>query len=618
MLRTLRSGLRFSHRFVAGTHLADAVRATEQVNQWGASVSIDNLGENVTNTDEAKHSAELYHQMLDEISSRKLNANISLKLTHMGFDVDEDLAFRQVTELVAHAVQINSFVRVDMEGSPYTQRTLDFVRQLHRLPGHAGKVGTVIQTYLYRSEDDVKQLLSEGIRIRLCKGAYKESPEIAFPKKADVDANYVKLAKMLLKSGVYHGLATHDENIIEQMKQFAKAENIPTDRVRVPDAARRPPRPAAEAGPRRLRYARLHSVRNGVVSVLHAAAGRAPCERVLHRARTCSASEREAQAVLPASHTARRTAGGAAVARLPGARPLVLRAAAARGKLTTSHSISRRCRTWQPGKACPPLGLRLRSKCKSRSTSACSPGSCNFHASSPAPHTARRILEVATRRAAPAHPGSLAAQSRTREARTATEPILNYESQQPPLYYWLLGSPLRAMSSLSLLSRIYLVRLLGLLLASLAIPLAYWVARQVLPSEAQALGTTAIIVLLPELMINIARVSNESLALVCYTAMLVVAVAAVREPLKWRNWLLLGLSLGCGLLTKAYMLSAVPGVVCSRSGGSRSAPKCDQSAPDSPCLSGANGRDACSCPCHQRPVVSADSSHDWLLDWSRG
>ena len=220
-------GLRFSGRFVAGTQLADAVRVTEIVNRRGASVSIDNLGENVTNPDEAKQSAELYHQMLDEISSRKLNANISLKLTHMGLDVSEDLAFSLVTELVAHAVQINSFVRVDMEGSPYTQRTLDFVRQLHRQPGHAGKLGTVIQTYLYRSEDDVQQLLSEGIRIRLCKGAYKEPPEIAFPKKTDVDANYVKLAKVLLKSGIYHGLATHDENIIEQVKQFARAENIP-------------------------------------------------------------------------------------------------------------------------------------------------------------------------------------------------------------------------------------------------------------------------------------------------------------------------------------------------------------------------------------------------------
>jgi len=220
-------GLRFSSRFVAGMHLPDAVAVTERINKRGASVTIDNLGENVTNIDEAKHSAALYHQMLDEIAVRKLNANISLKLTHMGFDVDEDLAFRQVTDLVSHAVQIDSFVRVDMEGSAYTQRTLDFVRQLHRQPGHAGKVGTVIQSYLYRSEDDVKQLLAERIRIRLCKGAYKEPAEVAFPKKADVDANYLKLAQMLLKSGVYHGLATHDEKIIAQMKQFAGAENIP-------------------------------------------------------------------------------------------------------------------------------------------------------------------------------------------------------------------------------------------------------------------------------------------------------------------------------------------------------------------------------------------------------
>ena len=220
-------GLRFSSRFVAGTQVEDVLRATQTVNEWGASVSIDNLGENVTNADESRHSGELYNRLLDDISARKLNANVSLKLTHMGLDVSEELAFGLVTELVDHAVRINSFVRVDMEGSPYTQRTLDFVRQLHRLPGHAGKVGTVIQSYLYRSEQDVNELLSERIRIRLCKGAYKEPAEIAFPRKADVDANYVKLAKILLKSGVYHGLATHDEHIIAEMKQFARAENIP-------------------------------------------------------------------------------------------------------------------------------------------------------------------------------------------------------------------------------------------------------------------------------------------------------------------------------------------------------------------------------------------------------
>ena len=220
-------GLRFSQRFVAGTHLHDVIRATQVVNEWGAGVSIDNLGENVTNADESKHSAELYHRLLDEIHQRKLNANVSLKLTHMGFDVSEDLAFGLVTELVDHAVRINNFIRVDMEGSPYTQRTLEFVRGLHREPGHAGRVGTVIQSYLYRSEKDVDELLSERIRIRLCKGAYKEPPEIAFPKKADADAHYLKLARTLLKSGVFHGIATHDEKIIAEIKQFARAENIP-------------------------------------------------------------------------------------------------------------------------------------------------------------------------------------------------------------------------------------------------------------------------------------------------------------------------------------------------------------------------------------------------------
>jgi proline dehydrogenase len=121
------------------------------------------------------------------------------------------------------------FVRVDMEGSPYTQRTLDFVRELHSLPGNANSVGTVIQSYLKRSESDVEKLLREGIRIRLCKGAYKEPAAIAFAAKSDVDANYVKLMKTLMKSGIYHGLATHDEKIILQAQAFATRENIARD-----------------------------------------------------------------------------------------------------------------------------------------------------------------------------------------------------------------------------------------------------------------------------------------------------------------------------------------------------------------------------------------------------
>ena len=225
-------GQRVSSRFVAGTEIADAVRATQVINRAGMSVTIDNLGENVTNSDEARHSARLYHQILDAIVANRLNANISLKLTHMGLDVDEKLAREIVGGLVAKAASMNppGFVRVDMEGSPYTQRTLDFVDELHRVPGNENSVGTVIQSYLKRSESDVEKLLAEGIRIRLCKGAYKEPAEIAFAAKSEVDANYVKLMKVLMKSGIYHGLATHDENIIQQAEAFATREKISPDR----------------------------------------------------------------------------------------------------------------------------------------------------------------------------------------------------------------------------------------------------------------------------------------------------------------------------------------------------------------------------------------------------
>src|SRR5579862_3523568 len=173
-------GQKFSSRFVAGTQVEDALRATRAVNESGLSVSIDNLGENVTNVDEARASAVLYHQLLDDIAAQKLNANISLKLTHMGLDVDQKLAYDQVSALVAKAAGMNptNFVRVDMEGSPYTQRTLDFVHELHRRPGHQGCVGAVIQSYMRRSESDVAKLLLENIRIWLCKGAYKKPPDL--------------------------------------------------------------------------------------------------------------------------------------------------------------------------------------------------------------------------------------------------------------------------------------------------------------------------------------------------------------------------------------------------------------------------------------------------------
>ncbi len=220
-------GQRMSSRFVAGMTVEDCLRATKATNDEGMSVSVDNLGENVTNADEARQSEKLYQDMLDAIAARRLNANVSLKLTHMGLDVDEQLAFGITTGLVQKAAKIDNFVRVDMEGSPYTQRTLDLVHRLHREAGNAGHVGAVIQAYLKRSEADVEKLLADRIRIRLCKGAYKEPPEIAYQAKSEVDANYVKLMKILLKSGVYHGIATHDEKMITATKEFARRENVP-------------------------------------------------------------------------------------------------------------------------------------------------------------------------------------------------------------------------------------------------------------------------------------------------------------------------------------------------------------------------------------------------------
>jgi proline dehydrogenase len=224
-------GQRTSSRFVAGTQVEDALRVTQTLNTARLSVSIDNLGENVTTPEEAREAAGLYRQLLAEISVRGLNANVSVKLTHMGLDVDPELAYQNVRALVSQAasMQPRNFVRVDMEGSPYTDRTLALVHELHREPENCGCVGAVIQSYLRRSENDVEELLREGIRIRLCKGAYQEPAEIAFQAKSEVDANYIKLMKMLLKSGVYHGFATHDERLIREAQAFATREQIPRD-----------------------------------------------------------------------------------------------------------------------------------------------------------------------------------------------------------------------------------------------------------------------------------------------------------------------------------------------------------------------------------------------------
>ena len=225
-----RTGGKLSSRFVAGMTIEDALRVAKAVNDQGIHVTLDSLGESVTAPEEAHAAAEIYHRLLDAIAEQKLDANISVKLTQMGLSLDPKLAEDIAKNLTEHAKATNNFVRIDMEDSPLTQVTLDIVRRLNARPDLRGAIGVVIQSYLYRSQADVEQLIADGIRIRLCKGAYKEPPEVAFPRKADVDVNYVKLSGLLLESPIYHGLATHDENMVAAAKAFAKQHNIAPSR----------------------------------------------------------------------------------------------------------------------------------------------------------------------------------------------------------------------------------------------------------------------------------------------------------------------------------------------------------------------------------------------------
>ena len=222
-------GRRVSRRFVAGMTVEEAIAATAQLNSEGIEVSLDSLGESVLEVAQAEASAAVYHQLLDAIEARKLRANVSVKLTQVGMDIGGTtagpaLAERIVGDMVAHAAHIGSFVRIDMEGSEYTDATLALTARLHqRFPG---AVGTVLQAYLFRTEQDAEQLLAQGIRIRLCKGAYKEPPTIAFPIKSDVDANYSKLMKRLVSSPVFCGIATHDDLIISQLCTYVAEHGI--------------------------------------------------------------------------------------------------------------------------------------------------------------------------------------------------------------------------------------------------------------------------------------------------------------------------------------------------------------------------------------------------------
>ena len=226
-------GQRVSRRFVAGMTVEEAIAVATRLNREGIDVSLDSLGESVMQVSQAEESAVIYHRLLDEIAARKLRANVSVKLSQMGvaiggrgagYGAGPELAERIVGEMVEHAASIGSFVRIDMEGSDYTEETIAMTERLHKK--WPGSVGTVLQSYLYRTAEDAERLLGQGIRIRLCKGAYKEAPDVAFPAKPDVDANYVKLMRRLATSGVFCGIATHDEAIVGKMLQFVTESGL--------------------------------------------------------------------------------------------------------------------------------------------------------------------------------------------------------------------------------------------------------------------------------------------------------------------------------------------------------------------------------------------------------
>ena len=216
---------RLSERFVAGETLAEALAVAKKVNSEGISVTLDHLGENVTSAEEAAASRDEYIRALERIHAAGLNANVSIKLTQFGMDLGEEICADNVERLVQVAAGLNNFVRVDMESSAYTDRTLRLVTALH---ARHKAVGAVIQAYLRRSDADIERLCRLGIRVRLCKGAYLELPRVAFERKADVDSNFVRLMKILLESGVYPAIATHDVAIITETERFAAARSIPT------------------------------------------------------------------------------------------------------------------------------------------------------------------------------------------------------------------------------------------------------------------------------------------------------------------------------------------------------------------------------------------------------
>jgi proline dehydrogenase len=218
----------FARRFVAGETLDEAIDAIKKLNEKGIWATLDILGENVTSKEDGEKARDTIFRMFDIIQKSGVTANVSVKLTQLGMDVGTDVCTEIIKQIILHAKNYNNFVRIDMEGSAYTQRTIDSLKYI--LQNVSNNVGIVLQANIRRTESDVKDIIKLGGRVRLCKGAYLEPASIAYTKKRLVNENYLRCAELLLREGSYPAIATHDVNIITKAKEFAKQYNITPDK----------------------------------------------------------------------------------------------------------------------------------------------------------------------------------------------------------------------------------------------------------------------------------------------------------------------------------------------------------------------------------------------------
>ena len=228
-VRKNRLARKLASRFVAGETIDEAMKTLRDLNNSNLSASLDLLGESVLHADEAQRACRTYLDVLDRIRATSANANVSVKLTQMGLDIDEQLCLANMRAIIGKAKQFDSFVRVDMEQSSYTAKTIALFKDIF-YPEFGNAVGVVLQSYLRRTTADVHTMIGLGARVRLCKGAYQEPEDVAFPQKRDVDANFIDCMEQLMERGNYPGIATHDQKIIDHAKAFAKQKKLPLER----------------------------------------------------------------------------------------------------------------------------------------------------------------------------------------------------------------------------------------------------------------------------------------------------------------------------------------------------------------------------------------------------